>query len=106
MHELPEGVEIVNLVHDEVDAIVTRETLEATVDLITRAFQKTFAEFYPSRSSYRTSNSPPVAVGEKPFRSMERRRLELFLVWEEGIRFASERESALIADEMGDRSPH
>ncbi|HEY5742490.1 MAG TPA: hypothetical protein VIS99_08110 [Terrimicrobiaceae bacterium] len=28
MHELPEGVEIVNLVHDEVDAIVTRETLE------------------------------------------------------------------------------
>ena len=27
MHELPEEVEIVNLVHDEVDAIVTRETL-------------------------------------------------------------------------------
>jgi hypothetical protein len=35
MHELPEGVEIVNLVHDEVDAIVTRETHKATVDLIT-----------------------------------------------------------------------
>jgi DNA polymerase I len=48
MHELPEGVEIVNLVHDEVDAIVTRETLEATVDVITRAFQETFAGFYPS----------------------------------------------------------
>ena len=48
MHELPEGVEIVNLVHDEVDAIVTRETLKATVDVITRAFQETFAGFYPS----------------------------------------------------------
>ena len=48
MHELPEGVEIVNLVHDEVDAIVTRETLEATVEVITRAFQQTFAGFYPS----------------------------------------------------------
>jgi DNA polymerase I len=48
MHELPEGVEIVNLVHDEVDAIVTRETLEATVDVITRAFQEAFAGFYPS----------------------------------------------------------
>jgi hypothetical protein len=44
MHELPEGVEIV----DEVDAIVTRETLKATVDVITRAFQETFAGFYPS----------------------------------------------------------
>ena len=48
MHELPEGVEIVNLVHDEVDAIVTRKTLKATVDVITRAFQETFAGFYPS----------------------------------------------------------
>ena len=48
MNELPEGVEIVNLVHDEVDAIVTGETLKATVDVITRAFQETFAGFYPS----------------------------------------------------------
>jgi hypothetical protein len=40
MHELPEGVEIVNLVYDEVDAIVTRETLKATLDVITRAFQE------------------------------------------------------------------
>ena len=48
MHELPEGVEIVNLVHDEVDAIVTRETLKATVDVITRAFQETFVGFYLS----------------------------------------------------------
>ena len=48
MHELPEGVEIINLVHDEVDAIVIRETLKATVDVITRAFQETFAEFYPA----------------------------------------------------------
>jgi DNA polymerase I-like protein with 3'-5' exonuclease and polymerase domains len=46
-HQL-EGVEIVNLVHDEVDAIVTRETLKATVDVITRAFEETFAGFYPS----------------------------------------------------------
>jgi hypothetical protein len=48
MPQLPEGLEIVNLVHDEVDAIVTRETLKATVDVITRAFQETFAGFYPS----------------------------------------------------------
>ncbi|MET0222981.1 MAG: hypothetical protein ABW346_01210 [Terrimicrobium sp.] len=48
MNELPEGVEIVNLVHDEVDAIVTGERLKATADVITRAFQETFAGFYPS----------------------------------------------------------
>jgi DNA polymerase-1 len=48
MQHLPEGVEIINLVHDEVDAIVNRETLKATVDVITRAFQETFAGFYPS----------------------------------------------------------
>jgi DNA polymerase I-like protein with 3'-5' exonuclease and polymerase domains len=48
LHELPEGVEIVNLVHDEVDAIVTGETLKATVDVITRAFEETFAGFYPT----------------------------------------------------------
>ena len=47
MHELPEGVEIVNLVHDEVDAIVTKETLGPNyVETITRAFQETFARFY------------------------------------------------------------
>jgi hypothetical protein len=44
MHELPEGVEVVNLVHDEVDAIVTRETLKATVDVVARAFQETRVE--------------------------------------------------------------
>ena len=48
MPELPEGVEIVNLVHDEVDAIVTGETLQPTVDAITKAFRETFAGFYPS----------------------------------------------------------
>ena len=48
MNELPEGVEIVNLVHDEVDAVVARERLMATVDAITRTFQETFAGFYPS----------------------------------------------------------
>ena len=41
-------MEIVNRVHDEVDAIVTRETLKATVDVITRTFEETFAGFYPS----------------------------------------------------------
>jgi hypothetical protein len=71
MRELPEGVEIFNLVHDEVDAIVTKETLKATVDVITRAFQGTSAGFYPPLSSCRKSNSPAVAVGEKPFRLME-----------------------------------
>ena len=48
MDKPPEGVEIVNLVHDEVDAIVTGERLKATADVITRAFQETFAGFYPS----------------------------------------------------------
>ena len=48
MPELPEGVEVVNLVHDEVDAIVTREKLKATVDVIARGFEETFAGFYPS----------------------------------------------------------
>jgi DNA polymerase family A len=37
MPQLPAGVEIVNLVHDEVDAIVTEETLWPTVKTITRA---------------------------------------------------------------------
>ena len=46
--QLPAGVEIVNLVHDEVDAIVMEETLRPTVEIITRAFQETFARFYPS----------------------------------------------------------
>ena len=45
---LPSRVEIVNLVHDEVDAIITQETLRPTVEIITRAFQETFARFYPS----------------------------------------------------------
>jgi DNA polymerase I-like protein with 3'-5' exonuclease and polymerase domains len=48
MSKLPAGVEIVNLVHDEVDAIVTQETLQPTIEIITRAFQETFARFYPS----------------------------------------------------------
>ena len=48
MPQLSAGVEIVNLVHDEVDAIVTKETLRPTVETITRAFQETFARFYPS----------------------------------------------------------
>ena len=48
MPQLPAGVEIVNLVHDEVDAIVTSETLQPTADAITKAFQDTFARFYPS----------------------------------------------------------
>ena len=48
MPQLPAGVEIVNLVHDEVDALVTKETLRPTVENITRAFQETFARFYPA----------------------------------------------------------
>jgi DNA polymerase I-like protein with 3'-5' exonuclease and polymerase domains len=46
MPQLPAGVEIVNLVHDEVDALVTEETLRPTVEIITHAFQETFARFY------------------------------------------------------------
>jgi len=38
---LPPSVEVINLVHDEVDTLVTEATL------ITRAFQETFAKFYP-----------------------------------------------------------
>jgi DNA polymerase I len=48
MPQLSAGAEIVNLVHDEVDAIVTKETLRPTVEIITRGFQETFARFYPS----------------------------------------------------------
>jgi DNA polymerase I-like protein with 3'-5' exonuclease and polymerase domains len=48
MHKLPAGVEIVNVVHDEVDAIVTEETLRPSVETITRAFEETFARFYPA----------------------------------------------------------
>ncbi len=44
--ELPAGVEIVNLVHDEVDALVTPETLTQTVKVIRRAFENAFAQFY------------------------------------------------------------
>lgn len=78
MHELPEGVEIVNLVHDDVDAIVTRETLKAALDVITRAFQETFAGFYPSSElvpKIKFSCGP--SWGET-VRSMEP-RLELFV---------------------------
>ena len=46
MPRLPAGVEVVNLVHDEVDAIVTRETLQPTVEVIRCAFQEAFAELY------------------------------------------------------------
>jgi DNA polymerase I-like protein with 3'-5' exonuclease and polymerase domains len=44
---LPPSVEVINLVHDEVDALVTEATLKPTIKTITRAFQETFAKFYP-----------------------------------------------------------
>ena len=47
MPQLPNEVEVINLVHDEVDAIVTEATLRRTIQVITKAFQETFARFYP-----------------------------------------------------------
>ena len=45
--ELPPGTEVVNLVHDEINVLVTGETLLPTAKIITKAFQEIFAEFYP-----------------------------------------------------------
>lgn len=47
MPQLPSPVQIINLVHDEVDALVTKETLDRTIELITKAFRDVFAKFYP-----------------------------------------------------------
>ena len=59
MPQLPKGVEIVNLVHDEVDAIVTAETLQATVEVITKGFPGDVCrDSIPIRSWFRASNSP------------------------------------------------
>jgi DNA polymerase I len=46
MRKLPAGVQVVNLVHDEADLIVTPETLHPTVAVIRSAFQQGFAELY------------------------------------------------------------
>ena len=46
MPKLPKEVEVVNLVHDEVDAIVTPETLPIAVEVIGNAFREAFAELY------------------------------------------------------------
>jgi DNA polymerase I len=46
MPKLPAGVQVVNLVHDEADLIVTPETLHPTVAVIRSAFQQGFAELY------------------------------------------------------------
>ena len=65
MPQLPSEVEVINLVHDEVDAIVTEATLRRTIQVITKAFQETFARFYP-QSDLRTKDqillSVPVGV--------------------------------------------
>ena len=46
MPRLPAGVEVVNLVHDEVDAVVTNETRPIAVEVIGNAFREAFAELY------------------------------------------------------------
>src|SRR5260221_7632584 len=45
--QLPAEVQVINLVHDEVDLLVRKETLVLTVELITKAFRDVFAKFYP-----------------------------------------------------------
>ena len=45
--QLPSGVEVINLVHDEVDLLVTKENLGQTMELITTAFREVFIKFYP-----------------------------------------------------------
>jgi DNA polymerase I-like protein with 3'-5' exonuclease and polymerase domains len=46
MPKLPAGVQIVNLVHDEVDAVVTAATAELAKQIITAAFEESFAELF------------------------------------------------------------
>jgi DNA polymerase I-like protein with 3'-5' exonuclease and polymerase domains len=47
MPALPSGVEVVNLVHDEVDAILpTSEVLRPTAQVIRAAFREAFSELY------------------------------------------------------------
>jgi len=46
MPKLPAGVQIVNLVHDEVDAVVTAATAEPAKQIITAAFEESFAELF------------------------------------------------------------
>jgi hypothetical protein len=45
--QLPSPVQVINLVHDEVDLLVTKETLEGTVKIVTAAFKDVFMKFYP-----------------------------------------------------------
>src|SRR5260221_2081210 len=47
MPQLPPEVQTINLVHDEVDLLVTKETLDRTIGLISKAFRDVFAQFYP-----------------------------------------------------------
>jgi DNA polymerase-1 len=47
MPQLSSEAQVINLVHDEVDLLVTKETLNRTVKLIATAFRETFAKFYP-----------------------------------------------------------
>lgn len=47
MGRLPDGVEVINLVHDEVDLILpSKAVLKPTTQVIRRAFQEAFAELY------------------------------------------------------------
>ena len=46
MPKLPPSAEVVNLIHDAVDIVVTAATLQPTVEIIRSAFQEAFAELY------------------------------------------------------------
>jgi DNA polymerase-1 len=67
MPRLPAGVETINLVHDEVDLLVTSETLPKTVQEVGKAFDKAFRELYGTqlkvKLDYRVGSS--WANGEK-----------------------------------------
>jgi DNA polymerase-1 len=49
MPQLPEGVEIINLVHDEVNALCLPDQTRETISVITEGFSKTFREFFGDR---------------------------------------------------------
>jgi DNA polymerase-1 len=50
-------VQIVNLVHDEIDLLVTEETAHTTIALVTAAFEESFTELFGSRLKAKLEHS-------------------------------------------------
>jgi DNA polymerase I len=54
---LAEGVEAINLVHDEVDLLVTEGTLSPTIQVVTQSFKEAFGELYGDRLEVKLEHS-------------------------------------------------